>query len=230
MTTLHCSDCSGQSLRTTLKRQLRASDVGCLQYYCFERCTENNVGKYHDKWDKSEDLPRVCGHEIGTDFQRSTNVYVRFIFLYNVTSYARNIAKICERESERWVYSRTGRWCSRNHQKKETKKHVDSSLERKWNGCIQYMRKFMSIRNRIRSNLISICHCEVYIGGRSYCSFMSVHILQVKITITWEHSAAEGTTLRLVTTCVISIHFIISITYSRIYYTVCTLKRDRCTE
>jgi len=59
---------------------------------------------------------------------------------------------------------------------------------------------------------------------------MSVHILQVKITIAWENSTVEGTTLRLVTTCVISIHFIISITYSRIYYTVYTLKRDRRTE
>jgi hypothetical protein len=88
----------------------------------------------------------------------------------------------------------------------------------------------MSIRNRIRSNLISICHCEGYFGGRRYCSFVSVRILQVEITIAWEHSTAEGTTLRLVTKCVIFIHFIISITYSRIYYTVYTLKRDRCKE
>ena len=88
----------------------------------------------------------------------------------------------------------------------------------------------MSIRNRIRSNLVSICHCEGYIGGRSYCSFMPVIILQVKITKALEYSAVEGTTLRLVTTSVILIHFIISITYSRIYYTVYTLKHDRCTE
>jgi hypothetical protein len=32
-------------------------------------------------------MPRVCVHQIGTDFQVSTNAYIRFIFLYNVMSY-----------------------------------------------------------------------------------------------------------------------------------------------
>jgi hypothetical protein len=44
-------------------------------------------------------------HESGIDFQASTNAYIRFILLYNVTCYVKNIAKICE--SERRVYSRT---------------------------------------------------------------------------------------------------------------------------
>jgi hypothetical protein len=88
----------------------------------------------------------------------------------------------------------------------------------------KYMRKFMSIRN---CNLISICHYEERIGVRSFCSFMSIHILQVKIRIAWEHSTADATTLLLVTTPVIFIHFIISFTYSEVYYTVYTLKSDR---
>jgi len=43
----------------------------------------------------------VCVHVIGTDIQASTNAYVRFIFLYNVMSYVRNIAEIRESEGER---------------------------------------------------------------------------------------------------------------------------------
>jgi len=46
-------------------------------------------------------MPSVCVHEMGTDFQASTDEYVRFIFLHNVMSYVRNIVEICESESER---------------------------------------------------------------------------------------------------------------------------------
>jgi hypothetical protein len=42
----------------------------------------------------------VCVHVIGTDIQASTNAYIRFIALYNVTSYVRNIVEIRESESE----------------------------------------------------------------------------------------------------------------------------------
>jgi len=92
------------------------------------------------------------------------------------------------------------------------------------------MRKFMSIRNRIRSNSISICHCEEYVYRWAKLQQFYISSYPAGITIAWEHSTVGGAMLRLVTTSVIFIHFIISITYSRIYYTVYTLKRDRCSE
>jgi hypothetical protein len=69
MATFRYCDCYDQDLTRLLRDNWRLKEQAASSAIALECYIDNTVEKYHDKGDKSEEMPRVSVHEIGNDFQ-----------------------------------------------------------------------------------------------------------------------------------------------------------------